>query len=190
LTVNLAPVPETGLRGIFTYTVTFPNDVSAVLTLTGVGGPIAAPLTSGTKVSMEVDPGYYTIDTNVSPGNTYYYMVHEVNLKGEEPLSGPVSGTPPAPGAATLLNAGAWTAGEITSPGEAHWYRFTAAPAGIHIVQWKSFFEGTGAETLGTLVSAYREDGTPLLQFNRGGYNDPPYFNVNSGETVCAGGRP
>jgi hypothetical protein len=59
VTVSIAPVPvtDTTVKGIFTYTVSFPNFVStATLTLTGES-PIN--ITSDQKVSLELDPGYY-----------------------------------------------------------------------------------------------------------------------------------
>jgi fibronectin type 3 domain-containing protein len=69
VTVNLAPVKETGVKGIFTYTVTFPSENTAhtaALTL----GDYTVALTSGEEVSVEVDPGYYDLTITLSDAGT------------------------------------------------------------------------------------------------------------------------
>jgi uncharacterized protein YdeI (BOF family) len=62
VTVNLEPEINSGVKGIFTYTVTFPRSVSsATLTLTDGANPVQKSLTSGSKVSVEAAPGYYDL---------------------------------------------------------------------------------------------------------------------------------
>jgi hypothetical protein len=64
LIVNLQPVPltDTTVKGIFTYTVSFPSSVStATLTLTGGTTPTTKTLTSEATVSLELDPGSYDL---------------------------------------------------------------------------------------------------------------------------------
>ncbi|MDR2743440.1 MAG: fibronectin type III domain-containing protein, partial [Treponema sp.] len=63
VTVNLEPVMETGVKGIFTYTVTFPTVDKATMSL---GSDYSTSLTSGTKVSVGVEPGYYDLTITLS----------------------------------------------------------------------------------------------------------------------------
>jgi hypothetical protein len=58
VTISLEPVMETGVKGIFTYTVTFPSVDTATVTL---GSDYSEDLISGRKVSVEVEPGYYDL---------------------------------------------------------------------------------------------------------------------------------
>ncbi|MDR2741315.1 MAG: fibronectin type III domain-containing protein [Treponema sp.] len=63
VTVHLEPVMETGVKGIFSYTVTFPSVDAAAVTL---GTGYSASLESGTNVSVEVEPGYYDLTITLS----------------------------------------------------------------------------------------------------------------------------
>jgi hypothetical protein len=67
VTVDLKPVSLTD-KGFFTYTVSFPGDATASLTLTdGVTTTTETPV-SGTKASIELDPGYYDLVISLTKG--------------------------------------------------------------------------------------------------------------------------
>jgi hypothetical protein len=71
VTVPLTPISitDTAVKGIFTYTVSYPYDVStATLTLSG-GTTITKTLTSEETVSLEVDPGYYDLTISLTNWN-------------------------------------------------------------------------------------------------------------------------
>ena len=69
VTVYIAPVPvtDTGVKGILTYTVSFPpyisgDSISGTLTI----GAASYPLSNGETASVELDPGYYDLVVSLS----------------------------------------------------------------------------------------------------------------------------
>jgi hypothetical protein len=67
VTVNIAPIPvtDTTVKGIFTYTVTFPAGASGTLQF-GTETPV--PLVSGHEVSVEKTPGIYDLTVSLAKG--------------------------------------------------------------------------------------------------------------------------
>jgi hypothetical protein len=136
-------------------------------------------------VSDPYQYSYAYTDTGVSANTTYYYKVSAGNGNGEGVKSPPVSDTTPAVETGTGLTHNTWAEGNISSPGEVHWYTFTPAAAGAYTLQWDDLYNSPGGKTAYLYVSAYRaSDGTPVFTNAIYGYTTPQAIDVSSDETI------
>jgi hypothetical protein len=78
-TITLEPVTNATARGVFTYKVTFPTDVTATLKL---GNEAAVALASGTEVSVEKAPGYYNLLITATKGSLSASRSEKVHIYG------------------------------------------------------------------------------------------------------------
>ena len=196
VTVPIAPVPIAGsaVKGIFTYTVNFPEGASGTLSIENQTVSLEQDLTSGQTVSRELDPGYYDLVISLTNGDgksagaaqkahiysgleskaVYTFIAEDFDIPGifSDALNG------------TLLTLNEWTDGSITTAGQAHWYKITASSAASYYLQWNDSSNGAGDKTAYTLVSAYQSNGTPLFTNYLDGYDTPQSVNLSAGETI------
>jgi hypothetical protein len=195
VTVSIAPVPIGGtVKGIFTYTVNFPQGASGTLSIENQTVSLEQDLTSGQTVSRELDPGYYDLVISLTNGDgksagaaqkvhiysgleskaVYTFIAEDFDIPGifSDALNG------------TLLTLNTWIHESITTAGQAHWYKITASSDASYYLQWDDSSDGTGDKTAFILVSAYQSNGTPLFTNYTGGYDTPQFLNLNEGETI------
>jgi fibronectin type 3 domain-containing protein len=112
-------------------------------------------------------------DTTVTSNQTYYYKVSAYNGNGESTLSPVESDTTPAADPGTLLTMNTWVNGDITTTGDVHWYKFTAAAGSSYQVQWNDAFEGDGTKDTIIRVSAFTDDGSSIFVEAAFGWDSP-----------------
>jgi hypothetical protein len=192
VTVFIAPVPIIGstVKGIFTYTISFPNGVSGTLR---IGNEAPTALTSGQTVSLELDPSYYDLFISLTDENDqvagaaqkahiysgleskaiYVFTSADFgeNIFGEA-------------GSGTLLTYNTWMNGNITTEEQVDWYKLTASTTATYYLQWDDAYNG-GNKTLKASVSAYRggEGWTELFNNWSSDYTISS-MDINAGETV------
>jgi hypothetical protein len=198
VTVFIAPVPIIGslVKGIFTYTVNFPDGASGTLR---IGNESPVPLTSGQTISLELDPGYYDLFISLtdqegqSTGAAQKVHIYSgleskaVYTFVNEDFNGSLlvpSTLPPEALSATLLTYNTWADGNIFTAGQVNWYKITAATTTTYYLRWDDAWHGEGGKTLIASVSMYRADGTLLFANSEEGYFYPQYSNISAGETV------
>jgi hypothetical protein len=77
-TVRLAPLPaEVAVKGIFSYTLSFPEGAQAFLQFDGED-PVA--LESGEEFSTEKNPGYYTLYVSVTRGSLQAGLLEKAHI--------------------------------------------------------------------------------------------------------------
>jgi hypothetical protein len=161
--------------------------VTATLTF---GSDAPVNLTSGAKVSVEKTPGYYDLVISLTDGDgkpagaaekVHIYSgleseaIYEFTGADFKATGG---------GAGGSLSYNTWAEGNISSPGEVHWYTFTPAAAGTYYVIWDDNYNDSGNKTLAGSVSAYRAGGTPIFTDRASGYSVPEDVTVSANETI------
>jgi fibronectin type 3 domain-containing protein len=119
-------------------------------------------------------------DTGVVAGTTYYYKVSFINLHGEGVLSAAVSDTSPVAANIPTLTHNVRVDGNVSFPGETHWYQFTADSAGDYSVDWIDAYDAEDRVYL--YISVYRSGDAAPINF-RYTYDLYP-FSVGAGETI------
>jgi uncharacterized protein YxeA len=118
-------------------------------------------------------------DTGLSSNTTYYYKVSAYNSYGEGSLSSYASAATSGSGssASILLTAGAWHSASL-SPGEVHYYHFSAYSGSNYTIYWNDF--DYNSDYADIVVSATDNRGIVLLNEDVG-YDGQGFYLSSSG---------
>jgi hypothetical protein len=198
VTVPLMPVPvtDTTVKGIFTYTVTFPADVTtAYLTIESGGGGEPGPvppggsggsggvaLASGQTVSVEQDPGYYDLFITLRKGPLTAGTAEKVHLYAglESQAEFTFEDTDfvqPEP-----LSDKTWKEGTLAVYRQVDWYTFSATAGETYGLQFDSL-GGPLNHTGAVYVWAYQGSTGDYLAAS-GDYSSPLTLSVQANDTI------
>ncbi|MDR2964291.1 MAG: PPC domain-containing protein [Treponema sp.] len=118
---------------------------------------------------------YLHVNATATPGGTYG-IVYTVN-NSVKPV------TPFVPPSATMLTAGTWVNGAITTSGGEAWYSFEAAASTTYRI-WCNGSTGDGTKSLNARVSAWYANGNNIITNENIPWNSPTTFTPASGGTI------
>jgi hypothetical protein len=167
------------VKGIFTYKVTFPADVTSAYLSFGNEPPVT--LTSGQWVSVEKTPGQYDLSIFLRKEPLTAGTVEKVHVysglesKAEFTFEA-ADFVQPAP-----LSADTWVPGTLTASGGIAWYSFPAEAGKTYALQWEDRYN-TGTYTGAMYVAALGSDGYSLAYGYPG--DSPLIWSVSSNDTI------
>jgi hypothetical protein len=173
-----ASLTDTAVKGIFTYKVSFPADItSAYLTLDSTG----VPLTSGQTVSVELTPGQYDLSIFVQKGPLSAGAAEKVHVYAgleskAEFIFEDEDFVRPAP-----LSVDTWKNGAFTAYPQTAWYSFPADAGKTYALEWEGYSNNSTAYTGYVEISAYDS----MMQIGYGYRGDSPItLSVSSNDTI------